>query len=132
MSEVDVLWLEKIKAEIYANSGRDLYDILYAALMGKKTSFRVFLKMASEGYGISPSEGFSYALDQDWDVPEDFDEVSFFLGEFETSSIPPEHFVQLMQIISNGYLQSFPEDSQSVEQYIEILRKRYSDPEVCK
>lgn len=127
MSEAGVFWLEKMKEELHENSGSDLYDILYATMMGKKNSYRGVLKMASEGYGVSPSEGFSYALDQDWDVPEDFDEVSFFLGEFETSSISPKHFVQLMQFISNGYLKFFPQDSQSVGQYIDILTKRYSE-----
>lgn len=46
-----------------------------------------FLKMVSEEHDFSPSEGFSYALDQDGE----FDEVTFFLV-----SATPNYLLQIM------------------------------------
>lgn len=79
MNENKLDWLLAIKDYLYQNDGRDLYDIIYTTLSENKMDYTAFLKMASEGYGFSPSEGFSYALDQDWDIPEEFNEVTFFL-----------------------------------------------------
>lgn len=125
MNENKIDWLLAIKDYLYQNDGRDLYDIIYTTLSENKMDYKSFLKMASEGHGFSPSEGFSYALDQDWDIPEEFNEVTFFLGEYETLSISPNYFVRLMQYITNAYIKSYPNDFISVEKYMEQLRKRY-------
>lgn len=125
MNRKKIDWLLSVKDYLYQNNGRDLYDIIYTTLSKNKMDYKSFLKMASEGHGFSPSEGFSYALDQDWDIPEEFDDVTFFLGEYETLSISPNYFVQLMQCISTAYIKSYPDDSIFIEKYMEKLRKRY-------
>ncbi|MDF7670062.1 hypothetical protein PT276_02385 [Orbaceae bacterium ESL0721] len=126
MNENKLDWLLDTKDYLYQNDGRDLYDIIYTTLSKNKMDYKTFLKMASEGHGFSPSEGFSYALDQDWDIPEEFNEVTFFLGEYETLSISPNHFVKLMDYITYAYIKSYPNDKILAEKYMEQLRRRYS------
>ena len=72
------------------------------------------------------SEGFFYALDQDWDDPESFNKVSFFLGEVETSSIPVPDYVSLMKIAADVYSAFFPDDGDGVLRSAERLEERYS------
>ncbi|VFS48582.1 hypothetical protein [Budvicia aquatica] len=116
----------KSKIIFINNDGRDLYDIVHQVLSLDKMSYTSFLKMASEGYGCSPSEGCGYALDQNWDDPEEFDEVSFMFGDYESSTISPQHFAELMQVISDGYINANPKDKASIEHYMGKLRERYS------
>ncbi|CAM3269498.1 hypothetical protein PSFL6913_25860 [Pseudomonas fluorescens] len=91
-----------------------------------RTNFPAFIYDASRGVGFSVSEGFFYSLDQDWDDPEDFSEVSFFLGEVETSSIPVPDYVSLMKIAADVYSTFFPDDGGSVLRSVERLEERYS------
>ena len=80
-------WLKRLK-ESFASTGldyEDLYELIEASMARGRTNFPAFIYDASQGFGFSVSEGFFYALDQDWDDPESFNEVSFFLGEVETS-----------------------------------------------
>lgn len=125
MSMEKLSWLEKIKDYLYQHDGRDLYDIVYLVLSLNKMSFIAFLKRASEGYGCSPSEGCGYALDQNWDIPEEFDEVSFMFGDYESSTLSPQKFVELMQIISDSYINEYPSDKESIKQFMARLKGRY-------
>ncbi|WYX52477.1 hypothetical protein WJ977_09755 [Achromobacter xylosoxidans] len=72
------------------------------------------------------SEGFSYSLDQNWDDPESFNEVSFFLGEMETSSISVSDYVSLMKIAADIYSAFFPDEGNGVLRSAERLEERYS------
>lgn len=118
-------WLEKVKDYLDQHDGRDLYDIVYSALSLNKMSYIEFLKEASEGYGCSPSEGCGYALDQDWDIPEEFDEVSFMFGDHESSTLSPHKFVALMQVMSDIYINEYPNEKESIEKYMTKLNRRY-------
>ncbi|WP_179280638.1 hypothetical protein [Bordetella genomosp. 1] len=71
------------------------------------------------------SEGFFYSLDQDWDDPKDFNEVSFFLGEMETSSISVFDYVSLMKIAARVYATFFPGEASGVLKSAEKLEERY-------
>lgn len=125
MIKEKIIWLSAIEDYLYHNNGRDLYDIIYTTLSNDKMNYKSFLHLASEGHGFFPAEGFGYALDQDWDIPEDFNEVTFFLGEFETLSISPNYFVQLIQYITDAYINAYPNDKILVEQYMFKLKERY-------
>ena len=75
-------WLEKLK-ESFASTGldyEDLYELIEASITRKRTNFPAFINEASKGVGFSVGEGHFYSLDQDWDDPEEFNEVSFFWG----------------------------------------------------
>jgi hypothetical protein len=120
-------WLKCLK-ESFASTGldyEDLYDLIEASITRKRTNFPAFIYDASRGVGFSVSEGFFYSLDQDWDDPENFNEVNFFLGEVETSSIPVPDYVSLMKIAADVYAAFFPDDRGSVLRSAEKLEERY-------
>lgn len=71
-------------------------------------------------------EGLGYALDQDYDSPDDFKNVDFYVGEMDSSELTPQHFVELMQVISDSYIDAHPKDKASIEHYMSKLRERYS------
>lgn len=120
-------WLENLK-KTFASTGLDygdLYELIEASIIRGKTDFPALIYDASRGIGFSVSEGFFYSLDQDWDDPGNFSEVSFFLGEVETSSIPVPDYVSLMKIAASIYSDFFPHDAESVLKSAERLEKRY-------
>lgn len=121
-------WLGKLK-ERFSATGleyEDLYELINASIIRKRTNFPAFIYEASKGFGFSVGEGYFYSLDQDWDDPEEFDEVSFFLGEVETSSISVFDYVALMRIAADVYSNSFPEERGSVQGSAKRLEDRYS------
>ncbi|CAB3912415.1 hypothetical protein LMG26788_04866 [Achromobacter pulmonis] len=95
-------------------------------MVTKKIDFPAFIYDASRGFGFTVSEGFSYSLDQNWDDPENFNEVSFFVGEMETSSIPVPDYVSLMKNAADIYSAFFPDEGDSVLRSAERLKERYS------
>ncbi|MFR0688901.1 hypothetical protein ACLUTX_05875 [Enterobacterales bacterium AE_CKDN230030158-1A_HGKHYDSX7] len=121
-------WLEKLK-ESFSSTGLDyeeLYGLIEASIARGRTNFPAFIYEASKGFGGSVGEGYFYSLDQDWDNPEEFDEVSFFLGEMEVSSISVADYVSLMKISADVYSAFFPEDKSSVLNSARRLEERYS------
>lgn len=125
MADEEIYWLEKMKNDLYNSGDWDLYDVTYTTLARNRMSYLAFLKMASEGYGFSPEEGMGYSLDQDWGDPEGFDGVIFYLGEFETITMPPDRFVSRMQDITEAYVKTYPEDKEKATFYMDLLKKRY-------
>lgn len=119
-------WLTNIKQELYKNDGRDLYDIIFETLKNNKMTYPAFLSMASDGHGFASSEGNGYALDQDWDVPDEFDEVCFMFGDYESSTLSPQKFVELMQKITNSYINEYPENIEAIERSMKRLQERYT------
>ncbi|OLU22205.1 hypothetical protein BVH03_25330 [Pseudomonas sp. PA15(2017)] len=121
-------WLEKLK-ESFASTGLDygdLYELIEASIARRRTNFPAFIHEASRGNGFSVSEGYFYSLDQDWDDPEEFSEVSFFLGEVETSSISVLDYVFLMKVAADVYSAFFPEERDSILSSARRLEERYS------
>ncbi|WP_373824662.1 hypothetical protein [Achromobacter insuavis] len=123
----NLAWLEGLK-ESFASTGlnyEDLYELIKASIARGRTSFPALIYDASKGVGCSVSEGFFYSLDQDWDDPKDFNEVSFFLGEMETSSISVPDYVFLMKIAASVYSSFFPSEGIGVLKSAERLEERY-------
>lgn len=123
-----VPWLDALK-ESFDSTGldyEDLYALIEASMVTKKIDFPAFIYDASRGFGFTVSEGFSYSLDQNWDDPENFNEVSFFVGEMETSSIPVPDYVSLMKNAADIYSAFFPDEGDSVLRSAERLKERYS------
>lgn len=123
----NLVWLERLK-ESFASTGmnyEDLYELIKASIARGRTSFPALIHDASKGVGFSVSEGFFYCLDQDWDDPKDFNEVSFFLGDMETSSISVFDYVFLMKIAARVYATFFPDEASGVLKSAEKLEERY-------
>lgn len=78
------------------------------------------------GEGTTVREGLSYSLDQDWTHPEDFDAVTFFVGDMESSSLSVPDFLVLMQTAAEVYLTHVPADSEPVLRYLKRLEARYA------
>ena len=119
-------WLNKIEKEIEDQSGDDLYYLIETMYKEQKMNFLQFIYDALRGVGCIVHEGLEYVLDQDLDDPKEFDEVTFLVGDYESSKIPPQKFVELMQIISDSYIEAHPNEKDSVEFYMNKLRERYS------
>lgn len=124
----DIFWLKELKKRFLISGleHRDLYDLLTEAIVRNRTTFPAFIYDASRGEGVSVGEGYYYALDQEWDDPEKFDEVSFFLGEMESSSIGVADYVALMEIAADVYVNNFPEERDRVQGSVNRLKERYS------
>lgn len=125
---VDVPWLDALKKALISIGldSEDLYALLEASIVTEKINFPAFIYEASRGFGFTVSEGFFYSLDQNWDDPENFNEVSFFLGEMETSSISVPDYVSLMKIAADIYSAFFPDEGNGVLRSAERLEERYS------
>lgn len=124
---VRLSWLEQLK-EAFASSGidyEDLYELIEASIVRGRTNFPAFIYAASNGFGFSVGEGYFYSLDQDWDDPEAFNEVSFFRGEMETSSIPVLDYVSLMKIAADIYSSNSPGERDGVLRSAKRLEDRY-------
>ncbi|WP_445495134.1 hypothetical protein [Photorhabdus sp. SF281] len=119
-------WLDETKEYLINNSGEDLYYLMFTMLSEEKISFIKFLLDASKGIGCVVHEGLEYVLDQDLDYPEDFDLVTFYVGEFESSEISPNQFIMLMQYVSNAYIDAFPSSKETVERHMKALTERYA------
>ncbi|MCO7048605.1 hypothetical protein NAG84_01910 [Proteus terrae] len=125
---VDFVWLKRIEQYLLDNDGSDLYCLLEVMYREQKMNFRQFIYDASRGIGCFVSEGLGYVLDQDMDDPTEFKEVTFFLGDYESLTLSPEKFIELMQIISNSYIDKRPYDKVSVKQSLVRLKERYQKP----
>lgn len=119
-------WIENIEKAMLENDGADLYCLIKLMYKEHKMNFLQLIYDASRGIGSVISEGAEYVLDQDYDDPNDFKEVSFLIGDYENSTISPQKFVELMQIISNSYIEAHPNEKDSIECYMDKLRARYS------
>ncbi|GAB2895867.1 hypothetical protein GCM10027202_24620 [Microvirgula curvata] len=129
---IDLSWLEQLRKN-FSSSGleyEDLYEIIKKSLSMGKINFPAFIYEASRGVGFCASEGHFYSLDQDWDDPKAFNEVSFFQGEVETSSIPVADYIALMKIAADVYSDYFPDEKDGVLNSAKRLEKRYSSPAV--
>lgn len=60
-------------------------------------------------------------VDQDWDIPDEFDQVSFMFGDYESSTLSPQTFVELMQVITDH-----PEKKETIERTMMKLKERYT------
>lgn len=122
----NLVWLKKVEQYLLENGGRDLYCLLEVMYKEQKMNFQQFIYDASRGIGCVVSEGLEYVLDQDLDDPNEFDEVSFILGDYESSTLSPPKFVELMQVITDSYVSFEPSNKHSIERSMSRLKERYT------
>jgi len=123
----DIDWLQFAKDEFGAKNigGGDFYYLLQTMLSEKRMSFPQLLSGAARGMGCTVHEGLSYSLDQDWDDPSSFNEVVFFVGDVESSTLNVADYLELIEIASNAYLSFFPDDAEEVRRNFEKIVSRY-------
>ena len=105
--------------------GRDMFYLLRTLLTEGKMRFPQFISDAAKGHGCTVHEGLSYSLDRDWDSPENFDEVKFFVGDLESSALKIDDFIFLLQTACTAYLAKNPGDHDFVTGNMMHLIKRY-------
>lgn len=120
------LWLEKIESFLINNGGSELYYLLKAMCETNKINFLELISDASKGLGETVSEDIAYVLDQDLDDPKKFEGAIFIFGDSEGFPMPIELFISLMQKVSEVYIQTHPNEKDSIEFYMNKLRDRYS------
>jgi len=114
-----------IEDYLIEDNAQDLYFIICEALENNKLSFLNTLLSISEGEGITSSENNGFGLDQDWDFPEDFDHVAFFIGDQESSRLSIKEFIDSISFIADKYVLQHPKDKEKVERYLSELFLRY-------
>jgi hypothetical protein len=121
-------WLEKVESELncWGVFYGDFFYLLSSAIVERKTSFTGFLSDASRGVGFNVREGLFYLLDQDWDEPSKFNEVSFFIGDVESSSISVSEFVRALEVAALTYVKEFNDEKDMVLNCLLKLKLRYS------
>ncbi|MDN3236283.1 hypothetical protein [Pseudomonas sp. WAC2] len=83
-------------------------------------------KRCVEGFGFNVRGGLFYLLDQDWDDPSEFNEVSFFIGDVDSSSISVPEFVSAMEVAVLTYVKEFNDEKDTVLNCLSKLKLRYS------
>lgn len=121
-------WTDEIRAPFNetGESGGDFWYVLSTLEHEKPMSFTYFLSKISNGYGCTIHEGLGFSLENDWDDPSEFDDVSFFAGEKEISLMPTRTFVNLLAIACNQYVAFFPNEQTTVMQLLGRIRDRYA------
>lgn len=122
-------WLKKLESELNCCgvSYGDFFHLLSSAIVERKINFIGFLSDASRGFGFNVREGLFYLLDQDLDEPSEFNEVSFFIGDVESSSIPVPEFVRAMEVAVLTYVKEFNDEKDTALDCLSKLELRYSD-----
>lgn len=124
----DLSWLDTLRNRfsLVGVFHDDLYGLIRESIVRGRVGFPALIFDASNGLGFTVSEGFFYSLDQDWDEPEKFNEVCFFLGEMETSSLPVEDYLNLMRVAAETYSEYFQNEREGVLRSAERLERRYA------
>ncbi|MEQ5288558.1 hypothetical protein [Providencia huaxiensis] len=118
-------WLKKVEQRLINDGAGDLYCLLEVMYKEQKMNFQQFIYDASRGIGCVVSEGLEYVLDQDLDDPSEFDGACFILGDYESSTLSPQKFVELMQVITDSYITEYPENKDTIERSMAKLKERY-------
>ncbi|WP_312122248.1 hypothetical protein [Kosakonia cowanii] len=122
----NVTWLKKLEQRLINDGAGDLYCLLEVMYKEQKINFQQFIYDASRGIGCVVSEGVEYVLDQDLDDPGEFDGACFILGDYESSTLLPQKFVEVMQVITDVYITEHPENKEAVERTMRKLKERYT------
>lgn len=121
---LDTNWLSSARNHLENNGGEDLWYLIFTLLREEKMSFPHFLSKAVEGHGCWAHEGLGYSLDQDWDLPEDFDEVIFFVGDQESSKLSVPDYLLLMKYLVDVYEEIHPDVESDIVVKFDLLRDR--------
>lgn len=119
-------WLEKTKSDLIHHGASDLYYLVESLIKKEKMTYRQFVYDASYGISNGEDEGFNFALDSDYDDPNDFASVEFYVGGMESTEISVPTFIELIQYLSDNYILDNPTDKISVEKSMLRIRQRYN------
>ena len=127
-NENETNWLKSVKDKFIAEGpgGGDFLYLLEIILSEGNANFIQILNQAANGHGCIAHEGLSYSLDQDWDDPSLFDEVTFFVGDNESSTLSINKYLSLIDVACQAYISLFPNEKEIVSENFNRISHRYS------
>ncbi|ENV63673.1 hypothetical protein F4U02_09910 [Acinetobacter haemolyticus] len=120
------MWLENVQNYYFVNGYHDLYHILKETISTNKMNYLNILFHISNGYGITSSEGCGFGLEQDYDHPEEFINIQFFMGDMQSSTMELCNFFETLVKTSECYLDTYPTDKKKIHEYIDKIRQKYT------
>lgn len=123
MSELEYKLIEFLKS----NSLFDFELILSEMYKKNLMSFISFIHQISEGYGLVTSEETGFALENDYDFPDEFCSIDFFVGGYESSSISIPVFIRTLESLCEIYISFHPEDKFILSNYLNKIRLKYQN-----
>lgn len=122
------MYLSDFETYLSQENCYDLFFIISEMKQKNIMSFPNFLKEISCGFGIVTSEETGFGLENDYDNPNDFEEIIFFIGGYESSVVKTNKFCDLLKVLSQMYLAYYPNESIMINKYIlDIYQKYYKD-----
>ena len=70
-----------------------------------------------------------FSLDMDWDYPDQFDKVFFFIGDMngnESSSMTFDTYIKLIKALSISYIMENPTKKETINFYLNKIINRYA------
>jgi hypothetical protein len=121
-------WLKEITIAFDKKGagGADFLYLLDTMLQEKNISFMQFIERAANGFGYTIHEGLYYSLDQNWENPNLFNEVTFFVGGIESESLTIPDYLALLKTATSAYISSHPADTEMALQYLNNVTERYA------
>lgn len=123
---------DNLKKIFEENNGQDLLYLILRYMENNGHASNKFIKMldlSSNGYGIFISEYMGFSLDMDWDYPDQFDKVFFFMGDMnenESSSMTFDTYIKLIKALSISYIMENPTKEETINFYLNKIINRYA------
>ena len=123
---------DNLKKIFEENNGQDLLYIILRYMENNDHASNKFIQMlglSSNGYGIFISEYMGFSLDMDWDYPDQFDKVFFFMGDMnenESSSMTFDTYIKLIKALSISYIMENPTKKETINFYLNKIINRYA------
>lgn len=119
-------WLTPLELQfnLKGYGGQDFFYVIQTVIDEKRHTFKSIVEDAAVGCGCVVHEGLGYSLDQDWDNPSLFDEVVFYIGNYETTALSVKDYFSLLLIAINAYVASYPEDKEELLKNYNIAIER--------
>ena len=120
-------WLKEVMIEFDKKGagGTDFLYLLDTMLQEQNISFMEFIEKAANGFGCTIHEGLYYSLDKNWENPNLFNEVTFFVGDIESASLTILDYLELLKTATSAYISSQPEDAKMALQHLNSVTERY-------
>ncbi|STY88597.1 hypothetical protein [Moraxella bovis] len=123
MSELEYRLREFLKANGFFDFELILSEMYKKNLM----SFVSFVHQISEGYGLITSEETGFGLENDYDFPDEFSSIDFFIGGCESSSMSFLEFIGALEGLCDIYIFFHPEDNDIIKKHLNAIRLKYQN-----
>lgn len=120
------MYIDDFKIFLIKENCPDLLFILCEIHEKNIMKFSYFLKQISCGFGVVVSEETGFGLEENYDNPEELDEIIFFIGGYESSTISKKKFCDILKGLSDIYILYSPKEKEIIYKYINDIFKRYN------